>query len=81
MLHRLPIANSWLLCTYWKIGLTKFIEDKTLQLVLVKLSDMIIDEHVQIEKLEPLLVEIENSKPIEFELINNYWHMAILLEQ
>jgi hypothetical protein len=33
---------------------------------------MIIDEHVQIEKLEPLLVEIENSKPIEFELINNY---------
>jgi hypothetical protein len=49
-----------------------FIEGRTLQLVLVKLSDMIIDEHVQIKKLEPLVVEIENYKPIEFESINNY---------
>jgi len=41
----------------------KFIEDKTLQLVLADPSNMVIDEHVQTK--EPL----ENAK---FELINNY---------
>jgi hypothetical protein len=34
-----------------------FIEDRTLQLVLAKPSDMVTNEHVQIDKLEPLLVE------------------------
>ncbi len=37
-----------------------FFEDKTLQPVLAYPSDLIIDEPVQITKLEPLLVENEN---------------------
>jgi hypothetical protein len=38
----------------------RFFEDKTLQPVLAYPSDLIIDELVQITKLEPLLVENEN---------------------
>jgi hypothetical protein len=33
---------------------------------------MVTNEHVQIEKLEPLFVENENFELVEFEPINNY---------
>jgi hypothetical protein len=43
----------------------KFIEDKTLQHVLTKPSDLVIDELVQIEELEDL-------QRVGFERVNNY---------
>jgi len=56
----------------------KFIEDKTLQLALTIPSHFVTNELVQTKKLEPLLVEPEDLQPMEFELINNHLHMAIL---
>jgi hypothetical protein len=50
----------------------KFIENITLQPILVNLSDLVVDEHVQIEEPEPILIENENFKPVKFELVNNY---------
>ncbi len=47
-----------------------FIGNKT-QLVLAKPSDLVIDEPIQIEIFEPLFLENENFKPIEFEPIND----------
>jgi hypothetical protein len=49
-----------------------FIEDKTLHLVLIKPSDLIVGEHVQTKKLEPLNFEFEDLQHVEFESINNY---------
>ncbi len=49
-----------------------FIKDRNLQLVLTKLSDLVIDEHVQTKELEPLLVELEDFQLIKFEPINNH---------
>ncbi len=50
----------------------QFIEDKTLQAILVKPSDMVMDELVQTRELEPLPIELEKIQPIEFELVYNY---------
>ncbi len=49
-----------------------FIEDKTLQPVLAKLSDLITYEPIQTKKLEPLLLEPEDLQHVEFEPINNH---------
>jgi hypothetical protein len=51
----------------------KFIEDRTLQPILAKLSDLVTDEPVQTDELEPLLIELEDLQPIEFELVNNHF--------
>jgi hypothetical protein len=50
----------------------KFIEDITLQPILTNPSDMVVDEHVQIEELEPLLVENANFEHVKFEPVDNY---------
>ncbi len=50
----------------------KFIEYKTLQLVLTKPSDLVIDELVQTKEPESLPVEHEYLQPIVFELVNNH---------
>jgi hypothetical protein len=50
----------------------KIIEDRTLQLVLTRLSGLIINEPIQAMELEPLPTELEDLQPIEFELVNNY---------
>jgi hypothetical protein len=50
----------------------RFFKDRTLRSILANFSDLIIDEHVQITKLETLIVENDNSKLVEFEPINNY---------
>ncbi len=44
----------------------RFIENKTLQPILVKLDDLVIDEHV------PLLVKLEDFQLVGFELVNNH---------
>jgi hypothetical protein len=49
-----------------------FIEDKTLQPVLTKPSDLVIDELVHIEEVEPLHVEPEDLQLVGFERVNNY---------
>jgi hypothetical protein len=49
-----------------------FIEDIILQPILTNPNDLIIDEPIQITKLEPLPFENVNSKLVEFELVNNY---------
>jgi hypothetical protein len=49
-----------------------FIEGRTLQLVLVKLSDLATDEPFQIRDFEPLLVELEDPQLVEFEPFNNH---------
>ncbi len=54
------------------ILVNKFIEDKILQLVLVNLSDLVVDEPIQIEEPKPLLVENAKFEPVKFEPINNY---------
>jgi hypothetical protein len=48
------------------------VEDRTLQHVLANLSDLVTNEHVQIEEPKPFLVENANFEFIEFEPINNY---------
>ncbi len=50
----------------------RFIEDKTLQPILVKLGVLITNELVQIEEPKVLLIEPVNFQPIEFESINNH---------
>ncbi len=50
----------------------RFIEDRTLQPILAKPSDLAIDEPVQTRELEPLHVELENLQHVEFELVNNH---------
>ncbi len=46
-----------------------FIEDKTLQLVLPKLIDLVINEHVQTNFFEPLLVQKKNLEHVFIKLI------------
>jgi hypothetical protein len=46
-----------------------FIEDRSLQLVLVKPSDLVINEPIQTKESDSLLVELEGFQPIEFELV------------
>ncbi len=61
-----------ILVNIYKLKPYKFIENRTLQPILANPSDLIIDEHVQITKLEPLPIENENYKIVEFEQVNNY---------
>ncbi len=55
-----------------KLKPNRFIEDKILQLVLVKPSDLVIDEPVQIEEHAPLPTELKDFQLVEFELVNNH---------
>ncbi len=50
----------------------RFIKNKTLQLVLTNLSDLVIDELVQIKEPKPLLIENASFGLVEFKPINNY---------
>jgi hypothetical protein len=50
----------------------RFIEDQILQLVLVKPSEVVIDELVQTKKIDSLPIEFEGFQPIEFEPVYNY---------
>jgi uncharacterized protein YfbU (UPF0304 family) len=59
----------------------RFIEDKTLQLVLVKLSDLVIDELVQTRQPNSLSVEFKGFQLEEFELVNNHLTFGSIKEQ
>jgi hypothetical protein len=48
----------------------RFIEDKTLQHVLVKFGNLVIDKPIQAKELAPLPVELKDFQPIKFEPIN-----------
>jgi hypothetical protein len=48
-----------------------FIEDKTLQLVLAKPSDLVSDESIQTKEPALLLVESKYLQHVEFEPVNN----------
>jgi hypothetical protein len=50
----------------------KFIENKTLQHVLIKPSDLVTDEPIQTKKPNSLLIEPKGFQLVKFELINNY---------
>ncbi len=50
----------------------KFIEDKTLQHILVKLGDLVTNEPIQTKELIPLLGEHEDFQHVGFEPINNH---------
>jgi len=50
----------------------RFIENKTLQPILIKPNDLIIDEFVQTKEPKPLPIELEDFQHVEFESINNY---------
>jgi hypothetical protein len=50
----------------------KFIEDWTLQVVLVKPSEMVIDELVQTKEPNSLSIESQGFQLVEFEPICNY---------
>jgi hypothetical protein len=50
----------------------RFIKDKTLEVVLVKPTNLVMDEYIQTKKHEPLLVEPQEFQPVEFEPICNY---------
>jgi hypothetical protein len=50
----------------------KFIANRTLQLVLTKPSDLVMDDPIQTKELEPLPVELKDFQPIEFKTINNH---------
>jgi hypothetical protein len=49
-----------------------FIEDITLQHVLAKPSDLVTNEPIQTNELEPLHVELEDLQLVEFEPVNNH---------
>ncbi len=49
----------------------KFIEDKTLQHILTKPSDLVIYKPIQTKEPEPLPIKLEYFQPIEFEPFNN----------
>jgi hypothetical protein len=49
-----------------------FIEDKTLQLVFVKCSDLVTNEPIQTIEPIPLPIELKDFQPIEFELVSNH---------
>jgi hypothetical protein len=48
----------------------RFIENKTLQPVLVKPSDLVTDEPVQTKEPIPLSIESEDFQPIGFEPVS-----------
>jgi hypothetical protein len=50
-----------------------FIENKTLQLVLVKPNDMVTDKPIQAKELVPLLIEPKDFQHVEFEPVNNHF--------
>jgi hypothetical protein len=50
----------------------RFIEDKTLQHVLVKPNDLVIDEPIQAKKLVSLPIEPKDLQPVKFEPIHNH---------
>jgi hypothetical protein len=50
----------------------RFIEDKTLQLVLVKPGNLVINELVQTKEHVPLLVEHENFQRVGFKPVSNH---------
>jgi hypothetical protein len=50
----------------------RFIEDKTLQPVLVKPNDLVIDELVQTREPDSLLIKLEGFQLVKFELVCNY---------
>jgi hypothetical protein len=50
----------------------KSIEDKTLQAILVKPSDLVTNELVQTRELEPLPIEPKEFQHVKFELVCNY---------
>jgi hypothetical protein len=49
-----------------------FIKYRTLQHELVKLNDMVTNEHIQPKELEPLPIEREDFQPTKFEPVDNY---------
>jgi hypothetical protein len=49
----------------------RFIEDRTLHLVLAKPSDLTTKKPFQIENFEPLFVEDDIFEPIVFESVND----------
>jgi hypothetical protein len=49
----------------------RFIEDITLQLVLINFSDLVTNELIYTENPKPLLVENKDYERIKFEPINN----------
>ncbi len=51
--------------------LYRFIEDRTLELVLIKLSDLTTEKPIQIKTFEPLIVEMDIFEPIVVEPIND----------
>jgi len=55
-----------------KLKLYKFIEDRTLQHLLVKPIDLVIDKLVQTKEHDSLFVELKGFQPLEFELVCNY---------
>ncbi len=50
----------------------KFIEDITLQPVLMKPRDLVINELAQTREFDSLLVKPEGFQPIKFEQVRNY---------
>ncbi len=50
----------------------KFIEYRTLQLVLIKPSDLVTDEPIQTKEHEPLPIEPKDLQHVKFELVNNH---------
>jgi hypothetical protein len=55
-----------------KLNPYKFIEDKILQPVLVKLGGLVTNELVQARELIPLPVELEDFQHVEFEPISSH---------
>ncbi len=71
-----------------KLKLYKFIKDRTLQLVLVKVkpSDLVIDEPIQTKELDSQPIELEDFQLVEFEpvcikridvVVHHYHNVAI----
>jgi len=50
----------------------RFIENETLQLVLIKPSDLVIDKPIQAKEPIPLVVKLEDFQLVEFESISNH---------
>jgi hypothetical protein len=57
----------------------RFIEDKTLQPILVKLGDLMTNEPVQTKEPIPLPVELEDFEPVRFEPIINHLKQQMCL--
>jgi hypothetical protein len=50
----------------------RFIEDKTLQLILVKPGDLVIDELVQTKEPISLSIELEDFQLVRFQPVSNH---------